>query len=491
MTTRPTFQVSGLNKQPLTLNTTGLAPRPSATRISIGGETRRGYGTSTYTPTGKPILGTLPGLNNARYTSTTAPQTTYYSGTRISQTARPSLTSTLGTSSGATYQTSGSARKLVSPTAIPISISTVSGARALERLSNQGKPSGVEAPASIVKIAGSPYTDKSVLSAAPLAETHSIYSPRIVSNPSGTRQVEVTYDENGERRPASVHRLTVESIPAKPSEAVVITSRSGSAQPNARGFSEPPASTFSHQALNRVSMEVSTTGADSVRQPLSFGRYLNATAGIGIEPTGSLTDRGTGDTRVLYNRDTLDLDNGRATEGNNSFRATLQSLQHQPWTQRHTHDTFIREVRGGSALPPHINLSAPRAPAGQGLLTDRETGPFRPTNPSAEMEEHARQTGLTDQIRRELRRLGLEAQIGALMRRVNASAVTNYLPTNAQHSDAILRDRVADLEEKVRQKRERYFALLEVGRLSCRMKQLCRNKNCLLSKHSARVFGAT
>lgn len=464
MSSRPTYQVSGLNKQPLTLTTTGLGQRPSATRISIGGETRRGYGTTTYTPTSKPILSTPTGFSTARYPSSTAPQGTYYNTTRVSQTARPSLTTTSVISPGA-FQTSNSARKFVSSTAIPISTGSIAGARALERLSNQAKPSTVETTGPIVKIAGSPYSDKTLLTPAPLGETHSIYSPRIVSNPSGTRQVEVTYDENGERRPASVHRLTVESIPAKISEAIVITSRSGSAQPAPRGLSEPPASTFSHQGLNRVSMEVSTTGADSIRQPLglatSFGRYLNATAGVGIEQSGSLTERGTADARILYNRETLGFETSRQTDGNNSFRATLNSLQHQPYTQRNTHDTFIREVRGGSALPPHINLSVPRAQMAPGLLTDRETGPFRTTNP-AEIDEHVRQTGLTDHIRRELRRLGLEDQAGALIRRVNNTAVQTPNAIIAKQSDTILRDRVADLDEKVRQKRERYFALLEV-----------------------------
>lgn len=465
MSSRPTYQVSGLNKQPLTLTTTGLGQRPSATRISIGGETRRGYGTATYTPTAKPIISTPTGFSTGKYPSSATPQGTYYSTTRVSQTARPSLTTTSITSPGATFQTSNSARKLVNSAAIPIITGSLSGARALERLSNQAKPSTVDTPFSIVKIAGSPYTDKTILTPAPLAETHSIYTPRIVTNPSGTRQVEITYDEHGERRPASVHRLTVESIPAKSSEPIVITSRSGSVQPAARGLSEPPASTFSHQGLNRVSMDVSTTGADSVRQPLglatSFGRYLNATTGVGVEQTGSLTERGTADVRILYNRETLGFDTARQTDGNNSFRATLNSLQHQPWTQRNTHDTFIREVRGGSALPPHINLSAPRAQMATGLLTDRETGPFRLTNP-AEIDEHVKQTGLTDHIRRELRRLGLEDQIGALIRRVNTAAAQSPNALIAKQSDTILRDRVADLDEKVHQKRERYFALLEV-----------------------------
>src|SRR3990167_2073401 len=468
---RATFQVSGLSGQQLRLGTSTTTQLPSGLRPSQLSDTRKGLGTVTYSSISKPWMASPTG--NAANKTISLNRPTYYQAPRASHTTRPSLSST---PIQPTFQTSNSARKFT--TAIPISVgSTTSSNRPTiaERLSNTFKQTTVQTAAPIVKVAASPVSDKllvatTLTNTAVLGDVHSIYSPKMISSPSGARNIEVTYDENSERRPASIHRLTVEQIAAKPSEPVIITSRSGSAQLGPGGVSEPPTSIRAnnlsgHKMPNR---EISAAGADHIRGPLesatSFGRYLHG-AGLGLEHAGSMTARPTTGTRGIYNRDTFLLDSARLTDGNNSFRATLNSLQPQPWTQRETQDTFIREVRGGSALPPHINLSAPRPAAASAPWTDRERFPTRNTNPSPELDEHARQTGLTDQIRRELRRLNLEPHIGSLIRKVNSTATQGNPATSSQQEDTILRDLVRDLEEKVSLKRERYFELLEVNLL--------------------------
>jgi hypothetical protein len=457
MSSRATFQVSGLQKQQLTLATASIAQRPSATRMSIGGEGRRTYGPTAYNPTSKYVAASPTSFAAPKILTSNA--TNYYSSQRISQSGRAAIASPTNFTS--TYLTSNSARK--SNSTIPISINSLTATRAFERSSNTAKQSSAAEPIpSTSKVAASPQTDKLNVQPPAMGELHSIYSPRVITSPSGARAVEITYDEKGERRPASIHRLTVETVAPRSSDPIVITSRSVGSQQGGRGYSEQSATgTANNLAGNIVpNLEISTSRTDHPRQPLgdaatSFGRYLNSTAGVGFHQTTSLTARGTADTRLLYGRDTLGYETVRNTDGNNSFRATLNSLQAQPWTQRDTQDTFIREVRGGSTIAPYMNASAPRAAAVSGLLTDRA----RTTNPSSELDEHARQTGLTDQIRRELRRLGLESEVGHVIRRVT----TCTIQTQSHHADALLKDRVADLEEKVELKRERYFALLEVG----------------------------